>query len=79
VVTRRGALGRLAALMTMPHAIPMDVGAATVDETRNVYENLVWAFAPMLDSVQPGEMMRVEPFVETQRRLAILAEELGDG
>ncbi len=81
-LTRASALKRLVGMAVMPQAmpktgpLPTEVALIVTSELRAVYQNMIWAMAPMLDSAQPGQMIRVEPFEETKRRLGCLAEAL---
>lgn len=77
-LTRASALKRLVGIATMPAALPDTRydSAVIQPELRAVYENMIWAFAPMLDSAVPGQFIKVEPFMETRRRLEVLAEAL---
>ncbi len=87
-LTRSEALKRLVGMGCMPRAFPRESKAVEMsgdvffeDALLEVYENVLWAMAPMLYSAVPGEIMHVAPFLETKRRLGVLAEalEVSDG
>jgi hypothetical protein len=49
------------------HSIPHDAGAATTDEVRAVYENILWALEPLFVVLDGGELPLLP--AETARRL----------
>ena len=67
MISRAGFLkSSVGSLLVPPHEEPAD--------HTDIYENVLWAFDPILEATQPGEVISATPYQETHRRLKALVK-----